>query len=57
MVLMVNDPTFLTLIIPVKDFKRIPATAMRTALESPSIDIETDSKQIMKLLSAVFAEC
>lgn len=55
-VVMVNDPMFLTVVIPVKDFKRNPVATMRAVLEPLHADIESDSIQIRKLHSAVLSD-
>jgi len=52
-VVLVNDPTFLTVVIHVKEFKLNPAETMRAAIEPLLGDMQIDSNRIAKLLSAV----
>lgn len=49
-VVLVNDPTFLTVVISAKDFKHSPTEALCTALESVLAHMELSGEQVSHLL-------
>ncbi len=56
-VVLVNDPTYLTLVIRAKDFKRSPTEAMCRALEPLLVNLQLDGEQIAELLDAFNDVC
>ncbi len=56
-VVLVNDPTYLTLVIRAKDFKQSPTESMCKALEPLLVNLQLDGEQIAELLDAFNDVC
>lgn len=55
--MVVNDPAYLKLVIPAKDFKQSPTESMCRALEPLLVNLHFDGEQIAELLDAFNDVC